>query len=238
MFLFAVYNGIKPLPKVKKPEEDEFNINRIIEKAKNGDDNAFEEIVRHYEKFVFNTAHKTLFSSGYPQDRADDVVQMVFIKVWKSLDNFRGDSNFSTWLYRITVNASVDLMRKEGKNQEISLSQESSEDGDDGELWDLPVTSADDIPEDALDRKETIIAVRKAIESLPKDQRDVIVMRDLNGFSYQEISELLQLEPGTVRSRINRGRTRLKEILTEGNFYVDSVVKTDENKKQSGAKND
>ncbi len=194
------------------------NITDLVRQAQNGDDDAFSELVRHYEKFVYNTACKALSAGGRSIDGADDIAQSAFIKAWRNLSLFRGECTFSTWLYRITVNTARDMLRYESRRGTVSLVKDT-EDEDDGSEWDVPVTSGDTIPEDAMERKEAILAVRRAIEELPEDQRQVIVMRDLHELSYQEIADKLGIELGTVRSRINRGRQKLKNILENGNFF-------------------
>ncbi len=198
------------------PDED---VGELVKKAQNGDDDAFSDLVLHYEKFVYNTACKALSAGGRSVDGADDIAQAAFIKAWRSLKHFRGDCTFSTWLYRITVNTARDMLRYESRRGTVSLVRDT-DDEDDGSEWDVPVTSGDTIPEDAMERKEAIIAVRRAIEELPEDQRQVIVMRDIHDLSYQEIADELGLEMGTVRSRINRGRQKLKNILENGNFFT------------------
>ena len=200
----------------KAPADE--NISALVERAKAGDDDAFSEIVLHYEKFVYNTACKALSAGGRSIDGADDIAQSAFIKAWRNLHLFRGECTFSTWIYRITVNTARDVLRYESRRGTVSLVKET-DDEEDGSEWDVPVTSGDTVPEDAMERKEAIIAVRRAIEELPEDQRQVIVLRDLHELSYQEIGEMLGLEPGTVRSRINRGRQKLKNILENGNFF-------------------
>jgi len=194
------------------------NITDLVRQAQNGDDDAFSELVRHYEKFVYNTACKALSAGGRSIDGADDIAQSAFIKAWRNLSLFRGECTFSTWLYRITVNTARDMLRYESRRGTVSLVKDT-EDEDDGSEWDVPVTSGDTIPEDAMERKEAILAVRRAIEELPEDQRQIIVMRDLHELSYQEIADKLGIELGTVRSRINRGRQKLKNILENGNFF-------------------
>lgn len=195
------------------------NIEALVERARSGDDDAFSELVRHYEKFVYNTACKALSAGGRSIDGADDIAQSAFIKAWRNLGSFRGECSFSTWIYRITVNTARDMLRYESRRGTVSLVRET-DDEDDGTEWDVPVTSGDTVPEDALGRKEAILAVRRAIEELPEDQRQVIVLRDLHELSYQDIADMLGLEPGTVRSRINRGRQKLKNILENGNFFT------------------
>ena len=199
---------------------DEAAVLALVERARNGDDDAFSDLVSRYERFVFNTAVRVLSASAQSPDLADDIAQEAFIKAWRNLAAFRGDCTFSTWLYRIAVNCAKDTIRAASRRPAVSLSSLASDDGDeDGEEWDVPVTSGETIPEEAAERRELILAVRRAVESLPDEQRQVIVLRDLSGLSYQEISEKLGLELGTVKSRINRGRQNLKTILENGNFF-------------------
>ena len=147
------------------------------------------------------------------------MAQNVFLKAWRSLDSFRGDCAVSTWLYRITVNAARDQVRVAMRHETVSLTTaEDENDPDDTSLIDVPVISGDTVPESAVDRRETILAVRRAIEALPPDMRRIIVLRDLNDMSYQDIAELLHLEVGTVKSRLNRARNSLKKILKNGNI--------------------
>ena len=195
----------------------------LVERAKAGDDDAFSELVGRYERFVYNTAVRVLSAASQSADLADDIAQEAFLKAWRRLEAFRGDCTFSTWLYRITVNCAKDGIRAASRRPAVSLSAlgagKGEDDGEDGEEWDVPVTSGDTVPEDAAERRELILAVRRAVESLPDEQRQVVVLRDLHGLSYQEISDKLGLELGTVKSRINRGRQNLKTILENGNFF-------------------
>ena len=109
-------------------------------------------------------------------------------------------------------------MRSASRHAAVSLTKVTDED-EDGEQWDIPVTSGDAIPDDALEKKEQIIAMRKAIETLPDEQRQVLIMRDIHDLSYQTISDALGLELGTVKSRINRGRASLKALLAKMNLF-------------------
>ena len=180
----------------------------LVRRAQNGD-----------ERFVYHTAVRVLRMSGGNPDDGEDVAQNVFLKAWRSLDSFRGDCAVSTWLYRITVNAARDQVRVAMRHETLSLTTaEDEDDPDDTSLIDIPVTSGDTVPESAIDRRETILAVRRAIEALPPDMRRIIVLRDLNDMSYQDIAELLHLEVGTVKSRLNRARNSLKKILKDGNI--------------------
>lgn len=188
----------------------------LIERAQKGDDDAFSSLVEAYQKFVYNASCRFLSAHGRDTAPADDIAQDSFIKAWRSLSSFRGESAFSTWLFRITVNTARDYLRQETRHKTISLTHPDED--DDTAEWDLPVTSGDTVPEDVTEKRETILAVRKAVESLPEDQRRVIVLRDLDELPYQDISELLGLSLGTVKSRLNRGRLALKKILETGNL--------------------
>ncbi|MBQ4353444.1 MAG: sigma-70 family RNA polymerase sigma factor [Clostridia bacterium] len=189
----------------------------LIERAKEGDSDAYSALVEEFERFVYNTALRVLSASGMPPDSAEDIAQDAFIKAWRNLPSFRGDCSFSTWLFRITVNCARDAVRSAVRHATVSLTRNDDED-EDGSEWDVPVTSGDDIPEDAMLRREQILAVRRAIEALPEDQRQVIVMRDIHELSYQTIADTLGIGIGTVKSRINRGRAGLKALLESGKY--------------------
>lgn len=198
------------------PAEDQCE--HLIERAANGDNESFGQLVEIYEKFVYHTACRTLTASGCGIADAEDIAQASFLKAWRSLSAFRRDCAFSTWLYRITLNTAKDYIRSHIRHGTVSLSVEESENGEECEI-DVPVTEGNEIPEDALDRKETILAVRHAIEQLPEDQKKVIILRDINELPYSDIAEMLGVEIGTVKSRINRGRQALKAILSGKNLF-------------------
>lgn len=197
-------------PPQKIPDSDE--LNALIERAKAGDDDSFSELVGEFERFVYNTACRVLSTSGLSTDYAEDIAQTSFIKAWRNLSAFRGDCSFATWLFRITVNTARDQIRSISRRPTVSLTR-TDDDCDEGEEWEVPVTSGDDIPEDSLIKKEYVTAVRRAIEALPPEQREVIVMRDIHELSYETISRSLGIGIGTVKSRINRGRANLKTIF-------------------------
>ncbi len=208
-----------PLPPDAPDDGDEEGTLALVERAKAGDDDAFSDLVARYERFVYNTACRVLSASAQSCDLADDIAQEAFIKAWRNLSAFRGDCTFSTWLYRIAVNCAKDGIRAASMRPAVSLSEMTGDGDEDGEEWDVPVTSGETLPEEAAEKNELILAVRRAVESLPDEQRQVVVLRDLSGLSYQEISDKLGLELGTVKSRLNRGRQNLKIILENGNFF-------------------
>lgn len=179
------------------------NEKSLLEKAREGDGEAFGELVRLYEKFVYNTAYGFLLNA----DDAFDASQNAFLKAWRAIKGFKGESSFSTWLYRITANCAKDALYERNKKS-VALSSTD----DEGTEADIPVT---DTPESQYIKKEEGEELRRAIEMLDGDSREIIVLRELSGLSYNEIANTLEVELGTVKSRLNRARARLREILLE-----------------------
>ncbi len=199
------------------------DVERLVERAKAGDAEAFSEIVGCYEKFVYNTACRVLTASGQSTADAEDIAQDALLKAWRSLSSFRGDCSFSTWIFRVTVNTARDVIRMSARRPVVSLTRSDEDDGE-PEIWDVPVTSGSEIPEEMAERRELIEAVRRAVESLPEEQRHAVVLRDIHELPYSEISAILGVEVNTVKSRISRGRANLKKILKNGNFLPSSDV--------------
>jgi len=186
----------------------------LLKRALKGDGDAFGDLIRKYENFVYNTVYHAIGN----RDDAFDVSQEVFIKAYRALKNFRGDCKFSTWLYKIAMNASKDYIRDKSKHRTVSLSDWTDDDISmkPPEIIEEAVTAN---PEESYERDEQRDAVRKAIANLSEDHRNVIVLRDIEGYSYEEIAEMLDIEAGTVKSRINRARNAVKENLKEWNIY-------------------
>jgi len=177
----------------------------LVVGAQNGDMGAFEELVRKYETKVFAVASRML-SSG---EDAKDATQEAFLKAYRSIRNFRGESKFSTWLYRITNNVCLDYLRRRNR-YDISIDYDQGLD-DSGFT---PVEIPSDINiEDEVEGDEFKSLVHRAINKLPEQHRVMIVMRDIQDLSYMEISELSGLPEGTVKSRINRARKNLRDIF-------------------------
>ena len=179
----------------------------IVRKVLGGDANAFETLVLEYEKNVYNIA---LRMTGNSEDAAD-MTQEAFIKAYNSLQSFRGDSKFSVWLYRIVSNVCLDFLRSNNRRPTVSLSVED----DDGEDAQLDVADESQSPELLLDRKLTRDSVRRGLDSLPPDYRQILLLREIQGLSYDEIAQALSLEVGTVKSRIFRARKRLCTFLID-----------------------
>ena len=179
----------------------------IVRKVLGGDANAFETLVLEYEKNGYNIA---LRMTGNSEDAAD-MTQEAFIKAYNSLQSFRGDSKFSVWLYRIVSNVCLDFLRSKNRRPTVSLSVED----DDGEDAQLDVADESQSPELLLDRKLTRDSVRRGLDSLPPDYRQILLLREIQGLSYDEIAQALSLEVGTVKSRIFRARKRLCTFLID-----------------------
>ncbi len=185
----------------------DLNEKDLIRKAKQGDMLAFEELILKHEKIVYNLALRMMNHS----EDAQDIAQEVFLKVYRSLANFDERSAFSTWLYRITHNTCIDEMRKRKGKQTYSLEEDlESEDGS----MQRQVADAGDTPEESLLRAEQKSEILQALDTLSEEHKAAVVLRDVKGLSYEEISEILELSLGTVKSRISRARNQLKtEIL-------------------------
>ena len=179
----------------------------LLARAKNGDSLAFEEIVHAQEATVYHLALRQLGS----REDAEDAAQEVFLKAWTALSSFRGESKLSVWLYRITSNVCTDMLRK--RKETVSLSAEN----DDGEAMELELPDERFDPAAIAERRDLREQVGKALNALPADARDILVLREIGGQSYDEIAETLSLDVGTVKSRIFRARKKLCALL-EGNF--------------------
>ena len=180
---------------------------QIVRKVLEGDVNAFETLVVEYEKNVYAITQRM---TGNAEDAAD-MTQETFIKAYNSLSSFRGDSKFSVWLYRIATNVCLDFLRSRSRKPTVSLSMED----DDGEEMQLDIADESQSPEMLLERGLTRDAVRRGLNALPPDYKQILLLREIQGLSYDEISDVLDLEVGTVKSRIFRARKRLCAFLLE-----------------------
>jgi RNA polymerase sigma-70 factor (ECF subfamily) len=172
----------------------------LIDEALGGKPEAFGQLVCRYQDRLFNSmVHVT----GCPTE-AEDVVQDAFVQAFTKLDRFKRESQFFTWLYRIAFNASVSRHRK--KKPTVSIERQREAIGVDPVDTTPPVTAA-------LERDEQIAQLETALKELPDDQRNILVLRELEDQSYQSIAEILDLPVGTVRSRLHRARKHLHELL-------------------------
>ena len=177
----------------------------LIQRAQRGDDPAFAELVERHQRRAFSIAY------GLVRDEEDasEIVQEAFLRVYRGLDGFNGAASFFTWLYRIVKNLSIDLMRRPAWQRELA---------DDlaGEQADaLFLARLGGNPEDTLRRRELASAVGEAIEALPSYHRAVIVMREVEGMSYEEMAEAMQVSKGTIMSRLFHARKKLQRALSD-----------------------
>lgn len=188
----------------------------LIARVVKGDADAFEPLVREHQDMVYRLAYRMV---GNEAD-AWDVSQDTFLKAYNALASFRGESRFSTWLYRLAGNCATDLLRSRKSGRVVSLDEYREE----NPSFDLPDAAPG--PEEALETGEQRRAVEKALQALPEDYRKILTLRELGGLSYEEIAGSLSLELGTVKSRLNRARGKLCEILLrDGNISAPAASK-------------
>ena len=183
----------------------------LINQILSGNTNEFEALVLEHQKNVYNLALRMV---GNAED-AFDMAQEAFLKAYNSLGSFRGDSKFSVWLYRLTSNICIDFLRKSNRQQTQPLTFINSED----EVLETEIADYRFSPETELEKKEFQKAVRDGLALLPEEYRRILILREINGLSYDEIGEAVGIESGTVKSRLFRARKRLCAVLTDsGNF--------------------
>lgn len=181
------------------------NENELIIKAKSGDLEAYEKIIKLYEKKVFNI----IYYMVKDENQIEDIAQEVFIKIYKNLHNFKGNSSIYTWIYRITINTCIDTLKKHKK----VIYLEDTIKNKDGEETKLQLEDNSKLPNEIVEDNEIKEKLIKCIRKLPYEQSTIIILRDIKGFSYMEIAEILKLNLGTVKSKISRARSALKEEL-------------------------
>lgn len=197
----------KSIPMETKPVNPERAIDqKLVEKAQKGDKRAFGILVEKYHKKLT----RLLARMVRDQSEIEDIVQDSFIKAYRAINNFRGDSAFYTWLYRIGINTAknhlVSLGRRPKAMNDVEIEDvENFEDGQ--ELRNL------ETPENSMMTKEIVATVNDTIESLPDELKEAISLREIDGLSYEEIAELMQCPIGTVRSRIFRAREAIADKL-------------------------
>ena len=203
------------------------NERELIALARRGDEAAFEQLVRLHEKKVYNLCIRMCSNA----EDAAEAAQDTFLALWRGLETFREDASLSTWLYRLATNACIDLLRRARRTVDgVSIDDEEAH---------LEVTDHAPTPEQHIEHAETQRLVREAVASLPPEYRQVLVLRELQQLSYAEICEATALELGTVKSRINRARTMLRNYLAaSGNFFDLSASKVTEcNRTVGGERN-
>jgi RNA polymerase sigma-70 factor (ECF subfamily) len=174
----------------------------MISRCQQGDQEALKEIFNKYHKKVYRIAYGVVRH----REEALDIVQEVFIKLFRSIKNFKGKSHFYTYLYRMVMNTAIDHARKTGKQFISSLDEEGSFE---------PSDELEKGPERILLQKELEERVKGAMEKLPAEQRAALIFRDVESLSYQEMAEAMGCSIGTVMSRLHYGRKRIQELLKD-----------------------
>lgn len=174
---------------------------RLIHQAARGEAAAFEQLMRQHEGRMYAVA---LRMCGNRED-AQDCLQEAMLRVYRAIGGFKGQSSFATWVYRVTMNTCLDELRRRKVRTASSLDQ----------LLDAgwAPTDEEDTPERHSIASEQRRMLEKAIAGLPEDMRAAIVLRDVQGFSYDEIAKMLEANVGTIKSRISRGREKLRDVL-------------------------
>ena len=199
------------------------NERELIARLQKRDEAAFEELIRQYEKKVYTLCFRMCGNS----EDAEEAAQDAFLALWRGIDRFRQESSLSTWIYRLATNACIDTLRRR-KKQSGSVSL------DDEELF---VDAVDTSPQP----QETVEAqklLQEGLSALPEEYRKVLILREIEGLSYTEIAESASIELGTVKSRISRGRSLLRNFLSgNGNFFeIASSKVTECNREEMSAK--
>ena len=189
-------------------------IDALIERCLHGDQAAWEAIVRLHRRKVFNIAYKFVGR----HDQAEDLTQDVFLKLYKSLETFDRRANFQTWLVSVSRNLCIDHYRSVRKEREVV--------NRDVDPADLTPSAPERSAQAELEQRDRVHLLRKALDKLPPSLRTAVMLRDIQELSYHEIAERLALPEGTVKSRINRGRSELARQYRRLRDQQDAIPKT------------
>ena len=182
----------------------------LIRRAQRGDADAFEQLLLEHQKNVYNLCYRM---AGNPDD-AMDLSQETFLQAWRCLDQYQFASAFSTWLYRLCSNICIDFLRRRRRQQTVPLTFEDA----DGEEQTYAVPDAQPLPEEQVELKLTRETLAAAMAQLLPEHRAVLQLRVVNEMSYEQIADVLDIQIGTVKSRLSRARNQLKKILERGNL--------------------
>lgn len=183
---------------------------KLIERAYGGDPSAFNRLMAQHENRMYAVALRMCAN----REDAQDCLQEAMLRVYRAIGSFKGQSTFSTWVYRITMNTCLDELRRKKNRQNTSLDN----------LVDMGWSPTDGGagPEKQALMHEMREKMHGAIRELPDDMRAAVVLRDIQGFSYDEIAQMLEINVGTIKSRISRGREKLREKLKEYSELFDT----------------
>lgn len=206
-------SGVNPpdggASKVDAPDDPRAIDRSLIEAAAKGDARAFRSLVTRYQRKAYGVAYGIVRNP----DDAREVVQDAFMRVYRHLDDFEGSASFGTWLYRIVHNLSIDLLRRRrNPGRAVEIDDRTDLEGGAPEL--LPWRGSSD-PFQSLDRARLVAAMQEALDQLPEYHRAIILLREVDGLSYEEIAEVMEIPKGTVMSRLFHARRKMQRILRE-----------------------
>lgn len=170
----------------------------LVKELKNGRQAAFSELVRRYQERVYWVARRMVGS----HDDADDIAQEVFIKVYRSIDSFREESSFYTWVYRIATNTSINFLKRKKLRELIRFDDLVA-----------PLISVEDQPDEAVEREENTTLIERAIQRLPQKQRQVFIMRYYDELSYEEMAKILKKSVGGLKANYFHALKKIKEFM-------------------------
>ncbi len=184
----------------------------LVQRVKTGDQRAFKLLVERYQRKIYAVA----LGMVKDKEEAMDISQEAFVKVYKYLDHFKGDSSFYTWLYRITVNICIDALRKKQalRGEQVELEEAVKMDTTEANIGALGSRLGTNPQKSAL-RKELAEKIQQALETVPEKHRAILLLREVEGMSYEDLSRTLQIPKGTVMSRLFHARTKVQKILSE-----------------------
>jgi RNA polymerase sigma-70 factor, ECF subfamily len=211
--------------RIREAEEDR----ALIARAKNGDRAAFRQLVERHQRRAFAIA----LALVRDENDARELVQDAFLRVFKGLHNFQGGSSFFTWLYRIITNLSIDLIRKPGR-QLVDIDEARFE-SDESQEAEFPLLSRVDgaDPADVVRRREIAGRLQAALDALPPYHRGVIVMREIEGLSYEEMAQAMGVSKGTIMSRLFHARQKLQRALAD--CYEEQIGRVPDSRSEGGA---
>jgi len=189
----------------------------LVQKSAAGDINAFETLIQSHQKKVYNIA---LRMTKNPED-ALELSQDALVRAFLAIKKFRGDSSFATWLYRITMNVCTDFLRKRNKATVVSIEQPDYENEQA-----IQIAGNEPGPDEISEKNQLKELVRDAMDQLAPEHRQVLILRDLMDMPYRDIANILNVNEGTIKSRINRARESLKKVIANRpELFQDYVVK-------------
>lgn len=183
----------------------------LVKRSRDGDQTAFKLLVERYQRKVYSVA------LGMVRDReeARDIAQEAFAKVYKYLDHFKGDSSFYTWLYRVTVNICIDFLRRHGshKGEHVEFDETQAMDSAEANIGALGSKLGTN-PQKSLLRKELAAKIEEALQEVPEKHRAILLLREIEGMSYDDLARTLDIPKGTVMSRLFHARAKMQKVLS------------------------